>query len=480
MRLRGWWLALLPAWCLSGPVLAQQCSPAELQVDVRNCGTCGNDCTANSLNANFACNSGQCVNLGCRAGFYDLNSDGRCEYACTFRSAVEQCNGLDDDCDGQIDEDVPTPTTQAVCGVSPIATGAECNAQVQRTCVSGAWQCAFPSGVCLGGNCASTAEICDNVDNNCNGLLNENVANYGKACASDDGLAPPGHGRCRTQGTFVCNGANATVCNAVQASCALLPGGCTEQCDGIDNDCDQLIDEPFTARGLNAAFFVKPAVTRVGTNLWMFQYEASRPGATLTTPGQGNGYFTTAPAGATYDRTRACSAPGVMPWTDVTPPEVEQACAAMGGRVCTQLEYQTTCSATVPCIWGYAPRGASCTSGYTSTKFCNLAISYDSDVGTPGDQDAVLPTGSSALLNCYADWNGLQGNAGAGGRLYDITGNLREVTKVAANSYIQVGGSMLSNVESGAICAKNDFLTDGGFRYRDAGFRCCFDADPTQ
>ena len=67
-------------------------------------------------------------------------------------------------------------------------------AQVTVACTSGTWQCTFPAGVCTGTAAPSATEVCDTLDNDCDGPLNENAPNYGQPCASDDGLPPPGHG----------------------------------------------------------------------------------------------------------------------------------------------------------------------------------------------------------------------------------------------------------------------------------------------
>jgi len=460
-----------------------------LMTSATNCGSCGNNCNTGAVNAVFGCVSGGCVFQSCLPGFVDLNSDGTCEYPCTFVSAQEACNNQDDDCDGQVDENVTAPSPKQVCGVSPAASRPECTSQVGVACVAGGWQCTFPAGVCSPSCsgvacCSSAVETCDGLDNDCDGLLNENVPDYNQPCASDDGL-PVSQGECRTTGNKVCNGPNATVCNAVPASCASLLGGCTELCDGKDNDCDGSVDEPFTAKGTNATFFYKPKVIKVGAgSLWTYQYEASRPNATSTTPGTGNGYWTSGPPGATFDETPSCSESTKVPWFNVTPREVQQTCTAMGGSICSDTNWKDACR-TSPlvgndCTWGYGSNATACTSAFSATKFCNLGPSFDFNAVLAGDQDGLLPTASSLLGSCFAPWEGLSTNpSGVLGRAFDITGNLREITRTNASTFTLMGGAFNSAADAGATCTFDFYKVDDEFQFFDTGFRCCFASDPT-
>ena len=106
-----------------------------VDTDLFNCGACGNVCML--ANAFAACVGGSCELVTCQAGFFDVDGLPGCEYACTFAGA-ESCNGNDDDCDGLTDEDVIGPDFDAtsLCGALGVcATGtARCDGAAGIVC----------------------------------------------------------------------------------------------------------------------------------------------------------------------------------------------------------------------------------------------------------------------------------------------------------------------------------------------------------
>jgi len=155
---------------------------------------------------------------------------------------VETCNGLDDDCDGEVDEDF-------LAGGSVTYTDWDGSPLVKDdTCGTG--DCASGTVVCAAGGltleCSTSvnasAEACDGADNDCDGETDEASAGVPLTQACYTGApATRNVGEC-TDGTQTCSGGD-------WGACADEVVPTTEICDGQDNDCDSSTDETFPEQG---------------------------------------------------------------------------------------------------------------------------------------------------------------------------------------------------------------------------------------
>jgi hypothetical protein len=218
----------------------------------------------------LACLMGALVDT-CSAPQPDVNTD-------------DTCDGADEDCDGNIDEDYVA--TQISCGVGA------CQSDGLKQCRGGVL-----TDECTPSDPQRTDDpTCDDIDDDCDGDSDEDFNSFpGNAC---------GQGVCQQEGTFVCQegqlindctpldsptdqDAADAVCNAVDDDCdgaldedypaeattcgvgvcaalgeltcldgavvdtcdpATLVGEVIDDCDDLDNDCDGTTDEDFTSQ----------------------------------------------------------------------------------------------------------------------------------------------------------------------------------------------------------------------------------------
>ena len=138
----------------------------------------------------------------------DSDVDGRgdaCDrYYCIPDGYAEVCDGLDNDCDGLIDISAQG---------EPVVDPDRCATGLPGVCSLGQYICTSRGDVACAPQQSIAEEICDGLDNDCDGLIDEEVRN-----------------RC--------------------GLCGPTPD---ERCDGLDNDCDGDIDEEATEANAEGA-----------------------------------------------------------------------------------------------------------------------------------------------------------------------------------------------------------------------------------
>jgi len=128
--------------------------------------------------------------------------------------AAEVCDNVDNNCDGQIDESLVNNST---CGVGA------CYRSVSQTCSAGSWTPSCSAGT-------PSTETCNNIDDDCDGSVDEGLTN----------TATCGVGACYRSVSQTCSAGSWTPsCTAGTPS--------TETCNGIDDDCDSVVDNSLTA-----------------------------------------------------------------------------------------------------------------------------------------------------------------------------------------------------------------------------------------
>jgi len=153
----------------------------------------------------------------CRTGMQTCtnNAWGSCVGEVT--PTTETCNGIDDNCNGAIDETFPMK-------------GQSCDGPDSDLCKNGIYTCSADGSklVCDNEIITNIPELCNGKDDDCDGIVDETFPNRGQSCTA-------GLGACMTSGVFVCSAnLTTTVCNAQANNTAAK----TEICNGIDDDCD--------------------------------------------------------------------------------------------------------------------------------------------------------------------------------------------------------------------------------------------------
>ena len=419
--------------------------------DPENCGLCGRRCIG--TNEIYECSEGVCVFVSCEPGYADIDPDEPgCEYRCpVYPPSDEDCNGVDEDCDGTADEpEELLPPPEGLCrdtaGTPCEAVGMICAARGDPAVAT--WYCDYAAGVefdpSIPNGIVMEETLCDGQDGDCDGIADDPFSDLGLEC--DNGLL----GACRDIGMKVCDPSDpaATICDLSYPPDALVSEPAPEQCNGIDDDCDGIVDNP---EGDGRVIDDMVEIDRAGLHFWIDRYEASRPDATASSQG------------VSGDRT--CSNHDVHPWNLVSYDAAQAACAMSGKRLCHGAEFLEACGGSAGTVYPYGD--------VYDPVACN-GLDLDGISGGEND-DILLPAGSTLISGCVS-----------GDGVHDLSGNAREWTdEISGDSgppdYTPVavtkGGSYITP-QAGLTC---DFALSRAVtttRLPSLGFRCCSDSAP--
>jgi len=415
----------------------------DLSSNVRHCGACDHSCLAE--NAETACENGECKLAECLVGFMDLDDQLGCEYHCpVFPQVPEDCNGVDDDCDGIIDEALTPPDGSTLCRHTANTPCADTRVVCVKRAAQTTWFCDYPASVdfdpAIANGIDTEERRCDGLDNDCDGQVDEPWPDLGKSC--DDGKI----GACRNAGVIACTeDEKATACD-LSVLPDPVPGAgpdTPELCNGFDDNCDGVVDnsDPDDPHRVLDAMI---EVTHQSQTYYIFAYEASRPDAVAD--------------GAGISGARACSRPGVQPWTFVSHAGASAACAASGKRLCTGDEWQWACEGAATRTYPY---GAS-----YDPEACNGADYATTDDADGGVAEGIRATGS--LSGCKGDQN-----------IFDLSGNVKEwVNQLSGGTIHVIRGGSFESPRLGLTCQTTLSQAQASTVLPGLGFRCCSDAAP--
>jgi hypothetical protein len=426
------------------------------------CSTNGHECeqTADCPSGTY-CRDHDCVfdcehDADCPEG-RRCNSRGECEVGCVVTNGgVETCDGVDNNCDGETDEGLlnrcgecepPDDQLYELCGDE---TDNDCDGETDEdfpnlgeACDNqgcpGVFVCSADllSEICDAPEPADDDASCDGVDDDCDGVTDEDAADRG--CPLTEGVCAGAVDRCLDGAWSGCDyGPDYTEdvddwCDHTDNDCdgftdegagtIMEPETGEQASDGVDNNCNGLVDE----KG-GMMVLIRPFVARFADVYEVGIFE--NPDCTGTQYGTGPeddypaGWPADGPASVTL---YACSLPGIIPSGHLSWHRAQRACEAQDKQLCIGETWNRLCGGT--------------TEAY---PYGNLFVPGTCNDGEGGTGE-VSPTG---------DFPGCTGT----NTTYDASGNLAEWIEGNDGVYGATGGHhyLLEICEGGVNCQPVD------------------------